>query len=552
MRSRTIRSIRHTCIVLFFALAFSSEAAEPKLEAATRAEDEQTIPFSKTKIVVSKETTHVLGPLSTDGAIDFFAAINRDLSKGVTLENNGAIAYWRTVGPAQIPENERRALFAVLGIPALSDQGSYFISMRDFFRQRAKTQQLSDKQKDDGFRELYDSAPVAEKQPWSAEKLPLLAQWLEANDAVLDRFVAESQKPRFYFPLYRSQSAEPWADILQSEMDILSSSRDLEQALLARAMLKLHDGRVDAALKDSIACHRFARHIGQGPFLICILFAISLENYACAADRAIAEHGKVSAEQAKRFRSDIHDLPNMPRNDTILPGERLFAINMICRLARQVSSDRHTTVRSLILRASEGEPDRKSDREATAVASLTSDENIDWNMVLRNVNRHFDDLTTVFNESTFNQRKSQVRDIERSEREAVRSGIVPAKDRASRKVADALISEAAYFREVILSAEERSAVAVRLTELSWALSAYHTANGAYPEGLSRLTPRFSTEIPLDPFIRSDFIYKPTAAGYLLYSVGPNENDDGGRDSESTPPGDDIAVQVPSVRPTVRK
>ena len=40
------------------------------------------------------------------------------------------------------------------------------------------------------------------------------------------------------------------------------------------------------------------------------------------------------------------------------------------------------------------------------------------------------------------------------------------------------------------------------------------------------------------------IYKPTAKGYLFYSVGQNGKDDGGRWYDDDPPGDDPGVKMP--------
>jgi len=40
------------------------------------------------------------------------------------------------------------------------------------------------------------------------------------------------------------------------------------------------------------------------------------------------------------------------------------------------------------------------------------------------------------------------------------------------------------------------------------------------------------------------IYRLEDAGYLLYSIGPDGNDDGGRGYDDEPPGDDIAVRMP--------
>jgi RNA polymerase sigma factor (sigma-70 family) len=64
---------------------------------------------------------------------------------------------------------------------------------------------------------------------------------------------------------------------------------------------------------------------------------------------------------------------------------------------------------------------------------------------------------------------------------------------------------------------------------------------SYPATLAELTPKDLATVPLDSFSETPLRYAPTAKGYTLYSVGPNLNDDGGKDSK---PGDDVAANVP--------
>jgi hypothetical protein len=65
-----------------------------------------------------------------------------------------------------------------------------------------------------------------------------------------------------------------------------------------------------------------------------------------------------------------------------------------------------------------------------------------------------------------------------------------------------------------------------------ALRAYQAEHGNYPATLQALTPRYLTKIPTDNFATAGtFHYAPRGAQYLLYSVGPDGKDDGGRPCE---------------------
>jgi len=62
-----------------------------------------------------------------------------------------------------------------------------------------------------------------------------------------------------------------------------------------------------------------------------------------------------------------------------------------------------------------------------------------------------------------------------------------------------------------------------------ALHAYRLEHHHYPASLMELTPEYLEKLPEDPFIARDtFKYRVEGEGYVLYSVGPDGKDDGGR------------------------
>jgi len=83
--------------------------------------------------------------------------------------------------------------------------------------------------------------------------------------------------------------------------------------------------------------------------------------------------------------------------------------------------------------------------------------------------------------------------------------------------------------------------------------------GTYPNSLRQVRSTVGWRLPKDPYSGKDFIYRRKGAGYILYSVGFNQRDDGsiGHDDERGPrrpecmrllyarrPGDDIAWGMP--------
>jgi hypothetical protein len=82
--------------------------------------------------------------------------------------------------------------------------------------------------------------------------------------------------------------------------------------------------------------------------------------------------------------------------------------------------------------------------------------------------------------------------------------------------------ESTFLKEAQLEAmilASRTGLACRL---------YKSRTGAYPETLNALVPDVLKEVPIDPFTGKPFVYRREGEGFIVYSLGSNEKDDGGR------------------------
>lgn len=57
---------------------------------------------------------------------------------------------------------------------------------------------------------------------------------------------------------------------------------------------------------------------------------------------------------------------------------------------------------------------------------------------------------------------------------------------------------------------------------------YKNKTGEYPENLEKLVPEILSEVPVDPFTGKALVYRREGPGFIVYSLGSNEKDDGGR------------------------
>jgi len=64
--------------------------------------------------------------------------------------------------------------------------------------------------------------------------------------------------------------------------------------------------------------------------------------------------------------------------------------------------------------------------------------------------------------------------------------------------------------------------------IGMACKIYRDLNGDFPEELSELSPEILEEIPMDPFTGKSYVYRKEDSGFMVYSVGSNQRDDGGK------------------------
>ena len=77
--------------------------------------------------------------------------------------------------------------------------------------------------------------------------------------------------------------------------------------------------------------------------------------------------------------------------------------------------------------------------------------------------------------------------------------------------------------------EADSFARIRLAITAIAIERFRLARGKLPENLNELTPQFLTNVPTDPFNDEPLLYHRLSKGYVIYSVGLDGHDDGGRE-----------------------
>jgi len=68
-----------------------------------------------------------------------------------------------------------------------------------------------------------------------------------------------------------------------------------------------------------------------------------------------------------------------------------------------------------------------------------------------------------------------------------------------------------------------------LARTALAIERYRLATGAVPDRLEELVPQYLEQVPIDPFDGRPIRYRRTEPGYVLYSIGEDGQDSGGRE-----------------------
>lgn len=508
---------------LFVAPMLAKEAGEAANEQA------RTL---ATEVTISEETTRILAPVDDEGYIDYLEALNKHTRRGVTPENNANVLFWRAMGPKEILKENRQQFFKRLGIEPLPEKGHYWkdLSSKDFPSGNEQIDQ-------------------ATSRPWSKDEFPDVAKWLETNSKPLELVIEGTKRPEYYSPLVTSVSNEAGSHfkLISILLPGPQQTRDFARALAARAMLRLKEGKADEAWQDLVACHRLGRLVGRGPTLVEALVGLAIDSLACRGDAALAHYGKLTMKQFMQMHQEMSELPPLPdMADRVDRAERFVFLDVATTLARSGTFDTRALT---ALTGSNNDDDSSIAGRLTLrmVHSMT-----DWDEVLRRANAQYDRLVAAGRAPTRSERmvglsqfEAELQRTHSSTKEIPSAAELLLQPRAlvTEKVSGVLTSLLLPAVQAVFAAADRAEQKFDLARVSLALGAYRTQHGRYPEVLDNLVPEFLAELPQDRFGSTGLRYEVIEDQVLLYSLGPDQQDDLGSDL-NTNGQDDISVHLP--------
>jgi hypothetical protein len=480
------------------------------------------------RFTISRETTWITEPLTSDGFPDYLERFNQKNSQGVTPQNNAAAVIWQIVGPPEKPDPLRVEYFRRLGISIPPPKGDYLLEPEQWL---AKQQDAKHSPEDD--ERIKRESQLALIRPWTAKEYPELAQWLTASDGLLNKAVEMSRLPKYYSPLLSNSKSSRCSEAYPGPTsEMMRVARGLRQ----RAMYRLGQQDVAGAWRDIVAVQRLAGLVSQGADKMYGRF-VSIHLVPTVV--AFCHYGRFTPQQAMRGRDEFAaQLIPFDFWQQWHGWERCVFLDAVCCAAREDPA---------LVDAAAGKP---VPPDAGAY---------DWDLVMRRGNQIINQHLGVKQIANPREQLERLTSLNRDLIEARNSGNFPGaillagRQLRSEKLAVNLLSINVAFMGVIFNNHLRFETTDRMTSVVFTLAAYRAEHGEYPKQLDSLVPKYIAALPVDAFGNVPLCYERTREGFRLWSCGLDGKDDGGLQfGEDFPangrPGDDVRIDVPPLPP----
>jgi len=508
---------------------------------------------------VGPETTYILGPGDRDGFIDYPRALNDDMSRAVPADANAVVLIVRAVGPK--PDGFALPLdfFRWLEMTAPPMQGTYFVGLFEYYRTRLlapgtgqmKPIGLTEDKEDPPSRfasanDWQETVQRCARRPWQPADEPEVADWLKGNETPLAVMIEASRRPKYFHPLNATGSDAGTFRLIGQVMNTVQMAREAGTALCARAMARTTAGEYTAAWQDLMACQRLGRVIATGSTFIEVRVGIALVDFATKAQLALLGHADHPAERLRGWQADVRGLRPFPAiADKFDVADRFLCLDSVTAVIHGGGGGLE------LLAGLSGTPARQ-----TQARERLLNLSIDYDPAFRAVNRMCDRATAA---ARLSDRAARQAEYERIQADVAAWQTETAGVGLWTRVTMSATERGEYVGKYIVTllfpvlgriqnAADRAEQGDANLHVALALAAYRSDTGHYPVTLDELAPKHLPKVPGDLFSGAALVYRPTAAGYLLYSVGVNGRDDGGQWTDDEPPGDDLVAQVPLPAP----
>jgi hypothetical protein len=353
----------------------------------------------------------------------------------------------------------------------------------------------------------------------SSEEKQLVERWLTENKGILDLVIAGSKKPYYWLEYRCGENSDEMMSIL---LPNLGGFRKLAYALRWRTLINAEQGLYEDAFDDIKACYRLGRHLKGDKTLIEQLLGIALETVAIQQLRSIISQHKIDSATLAALQRDFEEI--IADEDFVISfdAEKLFMFDEIqrCFTEDRFGGGHLYPTRIMAI----GDDIKYKIYDVLSEVAISPDVWLASLHVLfahpnrqetREMADRFYSFCDEIARKTPGQLHSEAIDVEKEAAEIIRGNIlmeifVPAFSKVSRQ-----------------EYANKGGIEAALTII--AILRYNQDTASFPENLEQLiTAGFLKKLPMDPYSDKLLVYKKTDNSFLLYSVGSDFTDDGGR------------------------
>ena len=470
-------------------------------------------------ITPGPDTTVIAGPLDAAGLIDYETALNEKLKGKSTADTNAVVLLLQVIGPKVEGQEPHPDFYRWLGCSPPPPVALYLANASLYFSQELEG---------DNAQQFHDHQSVLRSLPWTAEDEPKHAVWVTSHEKPLAAATEAAKRPDYFYPLIARKPDGTRDNLIGAMLPHVQKVREVASILSLRVMLRCGEKKYDAAWDDVMTMHRLARLVAKGGTLIETLTGIALDHIARNSALRCLEAAKPTATQALAWRDELAKLPPFPPlADKVTTSERFTFLDVV----QFVRRDGKEALKMFGVTGSHDE---------SWEAVLASMPRTDWDQVLRTGNGWYDRFADALRKPSRDERIAAFK-LLNDELNGLRRSPVDFGER--------LVTLFLPAMDKVSEASDRQEVRFRTEVLAFALAAHFADLKKYPAKLADLVPKYAATIPDDIYSGKPLIYKPTATGYELYSVGTNGKDDGGQSLDDEPRGDDYGVRMPFMKRT---
>jgi len=495
----------------------------------------------RVQLKFAKDTTFFTTPVTVEGLLDYVAALNSKHGEDVVTHDN-AFALMAQLEPQYADEKGkhklyRQRLFAALGLEVNPE-----IPRLQLWEEFAKARSIDPEHRDEIFEQGFT-------RPWSADEFPHLDAWVRANEPVVDLLEASLSREQYYSPQIRVEDDAPAIDVL---LPHLKSQRHFAKLLCVRAWREMMAGNDEGVIQTLIQLHRMGKLVSNEPTLIGKLVSISIQAIQTPLIEELANRGVLSSKLSKQYlyaQATTGSIDNLPI--AILYTERCLSLDILQRAWANKESGL-----KLLLELEGNEPTLAGELLFGRIESLCHSTHFDINAALRYLNDQYDQMSDTFEIKDY----QAMRDADQAFNAALDDqapsslifelmGLAIAEelppDWTKRRYSESVAKVFARIMMPALGASMRTQQrnnARRLVEATAiALLGYRDQHGDLPPALDALVPDYFEQVPIDFISGKPLVYRVEAdGGALIYSLGHNLIDDGGKDDYTD---GDIAIRV---------